>query len=79
MSCVNACICSGNCLRCDSYKKEEYVGHAEDLYDYLHGRQEQQEQQANEDWMRKQKEAYYEEMNAMHEKEMQEMFEGGEE
>lgn len=37
MGCVNACICSGNCLRCGSYKKEEYVGQSEDLYDYLHG------------------------------------------
>lgn len=37
MGCVNACICSGNCLKCGSYKKEEYVGQAEDLYDYLYG------------------------------------------
>lgn len=72
MGCINACICSGNCLGCNSYKREEYVGQAEDLYDDLHGRQ---EQQAYDDWVRKQQEeAYYEEMYARHEQEMQEMF-----
>ena len=67
MGCINACICSGNCLRCNSYKAEEYVGHAEDLYDYLYGKQ---EQRAYDDWVRKQEEAYYEEMYAKYEQEM---------
>lgn len=60
MGCVNACICSGNCLRCGSYKKEEYIGHAEDLYDYLHGNL---EQRPPIDWMIKQRQSAYDKKN----------------
>ena len=33
MACKYACVCSGNCLNCSRYEKEEYVGQAEDYYD----------------------------------------------
>lgn len=72
MGCVNACICSGNCLRCGSYKKEEYVGQAEDLYDYLHG------YDAEKEAYEKAMEEAYEEERTRQEYEMQMMFEGGE-
>ena len=79
MGCVNACICTGNCLFCGSYKKEEYVGQSEDLYDYLHGR----DSEIDREEQRRQEEAYYQEMYNRHEQEMQQMFdalaeEGGE-
>ena len=72
MGCINACICSGNCLRCGSYKKEEYIGQAEDLYDYLHG------YDAEKEAYEKAMEEAYEEEYARQEYEMQMMFEGGE-
>ena len=73
MGCVNACICTGNCLRCGSYKKEDYVGQAEDLYDYLHGR----DSEIDREEQRRQEEEYYQEMYNRHEQEMQQMFEEG--
>jgi hypothetical protein len=37
MSCKYACVCSGNCLRCNSGDQESYSGEAEDIYDEMHG------------------------------------------
>jgi hypothetical protein len=36
MSCLYACVCGGLCYSCRIRKPEEYVGHAEDLYDELY-------------------------------------------
>lgn len=38
MGCKYACVCSGRCITCTRYEREEYVGHAEDYYDQVHGR-----------------------------------------
>ena len=45
MGCKSACICGGFCPGCTSYEPETYFGHAEDVYDNLHGRLEQSEQE----------------------------------
>lgn len=37
MGCVNACVCSANCLRCSQYEPEQYFGHAEDVYAQMKG------------------------------------------
>lgn len=37
MGCRFACTCGGTCYNCGSYQKEEYFGHAEDLYDECYG------------------------------------------
>lgn len=38
MGCKYACTCSGTCYNCDRYKKESYIGEAEDMYDELYPR-----------------------------------------
>jgi hypothetical protein len=37
MGCIYACTCGGNCLSCNSYRKESYFGEAEDLADQQQG------------------------------------------
>ena len=46
MGCKSACICGGFCPGCTDYEPESYCGEAEDRYDDLYGRP-QQEQQDN--------------------------------
>lgn len=38
MGCIYACTCDGSCYKCLDYMKEEYVGHAEDIYDEIYGK-----------------------------------------
>ena len=35
--CIYACTCTGRCYDCSEYKKEEYIGHAEDLLAQANG------------------------------------------
>lgn len=37
MGCIYSCTCYGVCTTCESYKKENYIGHAEDLYYETYG------------------------------------------
>lgn len=48
MGCKFACTCGGNCLGCSEYEKEEYCGHAEDLYDQMYGQRDDHKQKREE-------------------------------